>query len=157
MQGEEVLVKELESDVVMRGPAPLAQINVDVEISGGATQEPPPTQSRQENVEEVDPEVDVVPQEPASIVGQEAPHEEVSAQLRDEGEEERKLEVPGGTGIDEAEDIPHSLFQATMPRGVRKFRSTIDSTKEIVVPPILKYVSSKEGATIVGSLLEDSL
>lgn len=61
-------------------------------------------------MEEVDPEVDVVPQEPASTTGQQAPHEEGSAELRVEGEEERKLEVVGKTGIDEAGDIPHSLF-----------------------------------------------
>lgn len=69
-QAEEVPVKEPTSDVVTLGPTPLSQINVDVEMSGGATQELPPTQSGQENVEEVDPEVDVVPQELASTAGQ---------------------------------------------------------------------------------------
>ena len=37
-EGEEVLVKELASDAITPGPTPLAQINVDVEMSGGATQ-----------------------------------------------------------------------------------------------------------------------
>lgn len=45
VQGEEVPVKALASDAVTPGPTPLAQINVDVERSGGVTEEPLLTQS----------------------------------------------------------------------------------------------------------------
>lgn len=107
-------------------------------------------------MEEKNPEIDTIPQEPTLTAGREATHEEGSMQKRNEGVEEKEMEVADRTSIDQVENIPHSPFQATMQREVRRNYSPCFLTKKIVVPAILKFVSSKEGATIVGSSLADS-
>lgn len=60
------------------------------------------------------------------------------------------------TDIDQEEDIFHSPFYATLPRGARVSRSPRRSKKEIVVPPILKFDGSVKGSTVINLLVVDS-
>ena len=58
--------------------------------------------------------------------------------------------------IEQVKDTLHYPFQTMIPRGERGFRSPQCLIKEIIVPPILKFVDSRKDMAVVGPSLVDS-
>lgn len=157
MDGIDMVIQESTFiNEVQRETMPASFVQETSDMGGGATQEPPPTLPVPKNVERMSLEVNTIPQEPVSTVGQELTQEGASSQSKIFADEGKELKVTDRAGIDQEEDIFHSPFCTTIQRGVRVPRSPQCSEREVVAPPILKLDGLVKCLANVSLLVVDS-